>query len=127
LIATKLVDFRRGADGLAASVRETLGDDPFSGAIPLETNGPCEDAGLGRHRGVDLTGRVSGRFDSFWYVRPQTKSASIGRLLQHGECLSDSIIEIRGVRFQSIPERYARLSSVVSTATGTPIVGINLQ
>ena len=33
MIATKPVDFRKGADGLAALVRETLGDDPFSGAI----------------------------------------------------------------------------------------------
>src|SRR5260221_12199175 len=33
LIATKPVDFRRGADGLAALVRETLGDYPFSGTI----------------------------------------------------------------------------------------------
>jgi transposase len=33
LIATKPVDFRRGADGLAALVRETLGEDPFSGTI----------------------------------------------------------------------------------------------
>ena len=33
LIATKPVDFRRGADGLAALVRETLGESPFSGTI----------------------------------------------------------------------------------------------
>jgi transposase len=33
LIATKPVDFRKGADGLAALVSERLGDDPFSGAI----------------------------------------------------------------------------------------------
>ena len=33
LIATKPVDFRRGAVGLAALVRETLGEDPFSGTI----------------------------------------------------------------------------------------------
>ena len=33
LIATKPIDFRKGADGLAALVRETLGDDPFSGSI----------------------------------------------------------------------------------------------
>jgi transposase len=33
LIATKPVDFRRGADGLTALVRETLGEDPFSGTI----------------------------------------------------------------------------------------------
>jgi transposase len=33
LIATKPVDFRRGADGLVALVREALHQDPFSGAI----------------------------------------------------------------------------------------------
>lgn len=33
LVATKPVDFRRGADSLAALVREALGQDPFCGAI----------------------------------------------------------------------------------------------
>ena len=33
LVATRPVDFRKGADGLAALVRETFGADPFSGAI----------------------------------------------------------------------------------------------
>jgi len=33
LVATKPVDFRKGADGLAALVREALGRDPFSGMI----------------------------------------------------------------------------------------------
>jgi len=33
LVATSPVDFRRGADGLVALVRETLGHDPFSGTI----------------------------------------------------------------------------------------------
>ena len=33
LVATKPVDFRRGADSLAALVREQLRYDPFSGAI----------------------------------------------------------------------------------------------
>ena len=33
LIATKPVDFRKGAEGLAALVREALGEDPFSGTI----------------------------------------------------------------------------------------------
>ena len=33
LIATKPVDFRKGADGLVALVRETLGHDPFSGTV----------------------------------------------------------------------------------------------
>ena len=33
LVAIKPVDFRRGMDGLAALVRETLGADPYSGVI----------------------------------------------------------------------------------------------
>ena len=33
LVATKPVDFRKGADGLAALVRDTMGTDPFSGAV----------------------------------------------------------------------------------------------
>jgi transposase len=33
LVATKPVDFRRGADGLAALVREQLGRDPFVGTL----------------------------------------------------------------------------------------------
>jgi len=33
LVATKPVDFRRGADGLVALVSETLGHDPFSGTV----------------------------------------------------------------------------------------------
>lgn len=33
LVATRPVDFRRGADSLAALVREQLGHDPFSGTL----------------------------------------------------------------------------------------------
>ncbi|WP_458309333.1 IS66 family insertion sequence element accessory protein TnpB [Bradyrhizobium sp. 195] len=33
MMATKPVDFRKGAEGLAALVRETMKSDPFSGAI----------------------------------------------------------------------------------------------
>jgi transposase len=33
LVATKPVDFRKGADGLAALVREQIQHDPFSGSI----------------------------------------------------------------------------------------------
>ncbi len=33
MVATKPVDFRKGADGLAALVRETMTADPFSGAV----------------------------------------------------------------------------------------------
>ena len=53
LVATKPVDFRRGADSLAALVREqlrarsVLGNDLH---LPLEAGGPPEDPGLGRVR-----------------------------------------------------------------------------
>ena len=53
LVATKPVDFRKGGDGLVALVRETLGQDPFSGTIfifRVEASGPCENRGLGRIR-----------------------------------------------------------------------------
>jgi transposase len=33
LVATRPIDFRKGADGLVALVSETLGQDPFSGTI----------------------------------------------------------------------------------------------
>jgi transposase len=33
MVATRPVDFRKGADGLAALVRETMEADPFSGAV----------------------------------------------------------------------------------------------
>jgi transposase len=33
MVATRPVDFRKGAEGLAALVRETLAADPFSGTI----------------------------------------------------------------------------------------------
>jgi transposase len=33
LVATRPVDFRKGADGLAALVRETLRLDPFPGMV----------------------------------------------------------------------------------------------
>jgi transposase len=33
MVATKAVDFRKGAEGLAALVRETMALDPFSGAV----------------------------------------------------------------------------------------------
>jgi transposase len=32
-VATKPVEFRKGAEGLAALVRETMAADPFSGAV----------------------------------------------------------------------------------------------
>ena len=35
MVATKPVDFRKGAEGLAALVRETMRADPFDGAITV--------------------------------------------------------------------------------------------
>ena len=35
LVATRPVDFRKGAEGLAALVRETMGAEPCSGAVCL--------------------------------------------------------------------------------------------
>ncbi len=35
MVATKPVDFRKGADGLAALVRETMGADPFCGTVSV--------------------------------------------------------------------------------------------
>jgi hypothetical protein len=45
LIATRSVDFRRGADGLAATVQSVLRHDPFI-RVSLEAGRPGEDAGL---------------------------------------------------------------------------------
>jgi hypothetical protein len=36
LVATRPIDFRKGADGLVALVSETLGNDPFSGTVFVE-------------------------------------------------------------------------------------------
>jgi transposase len=33
LVAMRPVDFRKGADGLAALAKEALGQDPFSGTV----------------------------------------------------------------------------------------------
>ena len=32
-VATRPVDFRKGVDGLAALVRDTMGADPYSGTV----------------------------------------------------------------------------------------------
>ncbi|WP_428351784.1 IS66 family insertion sequence element accessory protein TnpB, partial [Lichenifustis flavocetrariae] len=33
MLATRPIDFRKGMDGLALVVRESLGSDPFSGTV----------------------------------------------------------------------------------------------
>src|SRR5512132_4063881 len=50
LVATKPVDFRRGADSLAALVREQLRHDPFSGTIFIFRSKRADRPGLGRVR-----------------------------------------------------------------------------
>ena len=39
LIATRPIDFRKGADSLAALAKETLAQDPFAGLIPFHLHG----------------------------------------------------------------------------------------
>jgi transposase len=41
LIATKPIDFRKGADSLAALAKETLEQDPFSGAVLVFPQPSC--------------------------------------------------------------------------------------
>jgi IS66 Orf2 like protein len=63
MVATKPVDFRKGAEGLAALVRETMTADPFSGvnlglAIQWKMVGifghqNLGDGGLGRHAALN--------------------------------------------------------------------------
>jgi hypothetical protein len=50
LVATRPVDFRKGMDGLAALVRESLGSDPYSGVIYVFRAKRGDRVKLGRHR-----------------------------------------------------------------------------
>jgi hypothetical protein len=69
LIATKPVDFRKGADGLAALVRETLGDDPFSGSIYVFRSKRADRVKM---LAWDGTGLVL-----LWYIHTTPLSASV--------------------------------------------------
>ena len=42
LVATRPVDFRRGADGLARTVQSILQQDPFSGTVFVFRSGSAE-------------------------------------------------------------------------------------
>ena len=42
LVATRPVDFRRGADGLAATVQSILQQDPFSGTVVVSRSKRAE-------------------------------------------------------------------------------------
>ena len=50
LVATKPVDFRRGADSLAALAREELQRDPFSGVIIVFRSKRAPGSGLSKTR-----------------------------------------------------------------------------
>ena len=57
MMATKPVDFRKGANGLAALVREQLRADPFCRhdlVLPLQAGRPREARVLGRHGAVPV-------------------------------------------------------------------------
>ena len=49
LIATRPVDFRRGADGLAATVQSVLRQDPFSGTIFVFRSKRADRSSPGQH------------------------------------------------------------------------------
>jgi transposase len=56
LVATKPVDFRKQADGLAAIVQAALGADPFCGALPLAPVVRAGVAGItvSSRQGIDM-------------------------------------------------------------------------
>jgi len=63
MVATKPVDFRKGAEGLATLVRESMTADPFSGAVyvfPGQAGGP-DQADLLRWNGSVSVCEASGR------------------------------------------------------------------
>jgi transposase len=71
LVATKPVDFRKGAEGLAALVREQMQADPFSGAIYVFR------AKRARPREADLLG---------WHRRVPVRQAAAGWQVQVAKC-----------------------------------------
>ena len=57
LVATKPVDFRKGAEGLAAVVREGLRADPFSGVVYVfraKRTTAMEPVGAGKSVSLEL-------------------------------------------------------------------------
>ncbi len=77
MIATKPLDFREGAEGLAALVRESMGADPFSGAVYVF---PARRAD--RIKLVTAMGRASACSPRGWKTasssRPPSPTASCG-------------------------------------------------
>ena len=69
MVATKPVDFRKGAEGLSALVRETMTADPFSGAVyvPVPTkpamHSNLKPAGYSNRKPATLGVNRMGRFD----------------------------------------------------------------
>ena len=64
LVATEPVDFRKGAEGLAALVRETMKADPFSGAVYVfraKRADPVKLIYLGRHGRMPVRQAARGR------------------------------------------------------------------
>jgi transposase len=64
MVATKPVDFRKGAEGLATLVREAMTADPFSGmvyVVPGQAGGPDQADLLGRHRPLSVRQAAGGR------------------------------------------------------------------
>ncbi|UPK28239.1 transposase [Bradyrhizobium sp. 195] len=64
MVATKPVDFRKGAEGLATLMRERMLADPFSGhglCVPSQTRGPDQADLLGWNGSVPVCEALGGR------------------------------------------------------------------
>jgi hypothetical protein len=76
MVATKPVDFRKGAEGLAMLVREAMLADPFSGTglrVPVQTRGPDQADLLGWNGSVLVRETAGGRH------RPLPKRLTMNR------------------------------------------------
>src|SRR5438128_7811192 len=106
LVASKPVDFRKGADGLAALVREALGEDPFSGTIFVLR---CKRADRVKILAWDGSGLVL-----FW------------KRLEHGACrwppISDGMMRLTASQLAALVDGmdWSRLPApAVARRTGT--------
>ena len=95
LLAVKPVDFRKGIDSLAALCRQTLNDDPFSGAIFIFTN---------RSRKAVKTLVYDGQ--GFWLC---TKRFSRGKLSWWPKCDSNAynitVAQLNVLLYQGRPDK----------------------
>jgi hypothetical protein len=79
MVATKSVDFRKGAEGLAARVRETMTADPFSEAVYVTialSSGEAARSELRSSQAFCSANKLS--FSEKFPIRPMSKSPEDG-------------------------------------------------